>query len=488
MVTTNSRVWSDSGVEPAAGDEVYTGQERPIAEYDNWAMWAVTTDIDTIAGILNSLEKVEAVTRLTFDTEANRPAEADLTLADDEGWIYLELDTGRIYSVKDDGAGNAVWFQLGIGENDVGSTELASDAVNSTHVQTDAIGSAEIQANSVGDDELDLSISPTWTGTHTFDDGLSMDGNLDLAGNTLVDTTQGYYDLTDGNNLRLSTGNAIEDESGTRRVSFESAETRIRDESGQPVLDSSSDNYVKLNARSAQPIQIEDIEGGFTAVQYDTDTDAGVLRTPKAHINIQSQGSVNSKGLHIKFDGTDTTLQSFSDSSFTRSVIGLSGSRVDINAANLRLATGHAIEDGSGNKRVEMTGNGTLIYSDDDNGNQIQGIELRGNNYTRLNSDANHDIEFQDDEGSFTALRYTASSSAPGTLKLTGAQAKFSAGDSIAAPNTNFYGVASIYTGRDSAESKQIIFKTTGDEYAGLRATNGELEGQDDNGNTVILT
>jgi len=154
MVQTESRVWSDSGVEPAVGDEVYTGQERPIAEHDNWAMWAVTKDVDTIAGILNSLEKVEAVTRLTFDTEANRPAEGDLTLADDEGWIYLELDTGRIYSVKDDGAGNPVWFQLGIGEDDVGSTELATDAVGSTHVQTDAVGSDEIAADAVGNSEV----------------------------------------------------------------------------------------------------------------------------------------------------------------------------------------------------------------------------------------------------------------------------------------------------------------------------------------------
>lgn len=241
MVQTESRVWSDSGVEPATGDETYTGQERPIAEYDNWAMWAVTKDIDTIAGILNTLELVEAVTRLTFDTSGNRPAEANLTLADDEGWIYLELDTGRIYSVKDDGAGNPVWFQLGIGENDVGSTELATDAVGTTHLQTgsvdadaiatdavdsaeiaasavgsseiatgavgsdeiadgaigtadisadavtsgeiatDAVGAAEISADAVGTSEIDLSIAPTWTAGHTFDAGLSANGTVDVS-------------------------------------------------------------------------------------------------------------------------------------------------------------------------------------------------------------------------------------------------------------------------------------------------------------------
>jgi hypothetical protein len=208
MIQTESRVWPDSGVKPAVGDEVYTGQERPIAEYDNWAMWAVTKDVDMIAGIINDLELVESVTRLTFDTEANRPSEADLTLADDEGWIYLELDTGRIYSVKDDGAGNPVWFQLGIGKNDVGSTELATDAVGTTHLQTgavdadaigdgevgsaeiaadavgssevatDAIGSAEISTDAVGMSEIDTSISPTWTSSHTFDAGLTANGQI----------------------------------------------------------------------------------------------------------------------------------------------------------------------------------------------------------------------------------------------------------------------------------------------------------------------
>jgi hypothetical protein len=197
MVQTESRVWSDSGVEPAVGDEIYTGQERPIAEYDNWAMWAITKDVDTITGILNSLEKVEAVTRLTFDTEANRPGEADLTLTDDEGWIYLELDTGRIYSVKDDGAGNPVWFQLGIGENDVSSTELATDAVETIHLQTDAVDADAIAADAVGTSELDLSITPTWTGSHTFGSGFSLGANVSASGHKLTEV--GTIELNDKN-------------------------------------------------------------------------------------------------------------------------------------------------------------------------------------------------------------------------------------------------------------------------------------------------
>jgi hypothetical protein len=164
MEQTESRVWSDSGVEPAVGDEVYTGQERPIAEYDNWAMWAVTKDIDTLATILGSLEAVNAVTKFTFDTEANRIDEANLTLVDDEGWIYFELDTGRIWCVNDDGSG-AAWQQLGFGADDIGSTELAIDAVGATHLKTGsvdadaigagAVGSSKIATGAVGSNEID---------------------------------------------------------------------------------------------------------------------------------------------------------------------------------------------------------------------------------------------------------------------------------------------------------------------------------------------
>jgi ribulose bisphosphate carboxylase small subunit len=51
-----SRVWGDQGTEPDPGDEIYSGSERPIAEYDNWAMWSTTTDIKTLFDWLDSVE------------------------------------------------------------------------------------------------------------------------------------------------------------------------------------------------------------------------------------------------------------------------------------------------------------------------------------------------------------------------------------------------------------------------------------------------
>ena len=150
MVQTESRVWSDSGVEPAVGDEVYTGQERPIAEYDNWAMWAVTKDVDSLAEIVNDLELVDSVTKFTFDTEANRTDEANLADPDDDGWIYFEIDTGRLYA-----ASGGTWTRFDDAEeNSITSTELATDAVDTTHIQTDAVTADEISADSVGVPEL----------------------------------------------------------------------------------------------------------------------------------------------------------------------------------------------------------------------------------------------------------------------------------------------------------------------------------------------
>jgi len=102
MVNRESRVWSDSGVEPAAGDEVYVGQERPIAQYDNWAMWTVTTDIKTLFDVIGTLEGVDGVTEITYDTKANRGD------AGQEGHLYIEHDTG--IALVDNGT---EWIELG---------------------------------------------------------------------------------------------------------------------------------------------------------------------------------------------------------------------------------------------------------------------------------------------------------------------------------------------------------------------------------------
>lgn len=40
--------WSALGTRPAAGDEIYTPGEQPIASYDNWWNWAVSQDLEAL--------------------------------------------------------------------------------------------------------------------------------------------------------------------------------------------------------------------------------------------------------------------------------------------------------------------------------------------------------------------------------------------------------------------------------------------------------
>jgi len=43
-----SRIWSDTGTEPAAGEEPVEGGERYPAEWQNWILWALTADVDAL--------------------------------------------------------------------------------------------------------------------------------------------------------------------------------------------------------------------------------------------------------------------------------------------------------------------------------------------------------------------------------------------------------------------------------------------------------
>lgn len=69
-----SRVWGDEGVEPDPGEETYEGGEQPIAEYDNWAMWSVTNDIETLFAWLDTVED-DLDTHIADDTNPHNVTE-----------------------------------------------------------------------------------------------------------------------------------------------------------------------------------------------------------------------------------------------------------------------------------------------------------------------------------------------------------------------------------------------------------------------------
>ena len=104
-------------------------------------------------------------------------------------------------------------------------------------------------------------------------------------------------------NLRLATGQSIEDGSGTERLSVEGGFTSLKDENGNNAFSADDGVEVRLEARSGTPIQVRDAEGGFDALTYSTSGSApgtfeltnAVLELPNPTQN-QLQLSYDSSG------------------------------------------------------------------------------------------------------------------------------------------------------------------------------------------------
>lgn len=114
----------------------------------------------------------------------------------------------------------------------------------------------------------------------------SASSNFDLAGNTLFDSTRGFVELGNNEDLRLATGQAIEDGGGTERLLFGNS-TEFKDETGQTVIDANnSANGINLNVPTGT-LRLNDFEGNFTAVEYETFASApGRLKLTNANLNV----------------------------------------------------------------------------------------------------------------------------------------------------------------------------------------------------------
>lgn len=119
---------------------------------------------------------------------------------------------------------------------------------------------------------------------------------------------------------------------------------------------------------------IYDDEGEFTGVQYDTDPNAGVLRTPNAGVRIEGDqdglGSLSTgSGLELYYDSSRSAsvLRSYDEDLATNRTIEYRASLHDFayGNADLRLATGQAIEDGSGTERIGFGSSTTEIRTPD---------------------------------------------------------------------------------------------------------------------------
>ena len=157
----------------------------------------------------------------------------------------------------------------------------AGNGINKEYLDNSNELTLEIAANSIRENELDESITPTWTGEHTFSSG------IDLSGGAITDSLQDHLDLTgDGNNLRLSTGQAIEDEAGDKRLELPNNGVRVFGDND--YVFEALDGRVRNRIQAGSTWEIEDLELGSVSVSYSTGSSTGTLDLSNSNLLVQS--------------------------------------------------------------------------------------------------------------------------------------------------------------------------------------------------------
>lgn len=169
-----SRIWSERGTKPAPGDEIYRPGYQPIAGYDNWANWSITTDLHNLRDQVGGLDDVyyrqsiadslfyarhEADDRF-LDADGDTAAQdSDYYLPDanifDVEQIRRQGDTGVSTGVRLMEAGEDVIY-LSDGRLPAGDRSLFNYNPSSSPTDTVVIGSAAVPRIELQGDELDL--------------------------------------------------------------------------------------------------------------------------------------------------------------------------------------------------------------------------------------------------------------------------------------------------------------------------------------------
>ena len=159
----------------------------------------------------------------------------------------------------------------------------------------------------------DIGGTPTWTGEHNFANPLTIgqhthprllfdsDGgrNWRLMGSDPSfsirdDTTEiDYLSILEGGpvsvenaDLRLDTGQSIEDGDGNRRFDIGSGRTLIADESGNPAIALGTGDEYRYYADFNRPWTLFDLEGGNSAIKYQTSASSpGTLELTNARLD-----------------------------------------------------------------------------------------------------------------------------------------------------------------------------------------------------------
>ena len=137
----------------------------------------------------------------------------------------------------------------------------------------------------------------------------------------------------------------------------------------------------------------------------------------------------------------------------------------DINAENIRLATGQAIKDGGGTDRIEIKSARTSVQYEDG----TFGLNLTKGNFSGLNAYSNTSVGIYDKEANKPAVKYIASASPPGTFRMS---------NSILQAHSDIAGL-----------TIEFFPSRTGNGLAGF-GTNGagDIYANDENGNTTVIS
>jgi len=250
----------------------------------------------------------------------------------------------------------------------------------------------------------------------------------------LVTLTGSPVPVGSGTNLELDQGQSIQDDTGTDRITL----------GGSDVVISTLDvNTFSTTPRFDQGLQVDQGE----AIEDDSGT---------SRVSINS-GDV---GISTADVGSFSTQPTFS--------------------SGLAVSNSQSVVDGNGTERLSLESGFTSLK--DENGNNA--VSADDGVQVRLQARSGTPIQVRDSEGSFDAVTYSTSSTAPGTLSLDNAQL-VADGDGVVGTRG---GSAVEIGGNTSTQSLKIGFLDENGNQVHLFADNGDLKAQDNNGNVTTLT
>lgn len=157
----------------SATNHVYV--EPDTATQDNASVQAYTStgtapanalkigEIDTSADSVTELNRVPSLNTLSIGSGLDMPDDVPIQWGDDND-IDLEYVSSSDVLDIDGGAG----LRLSNGDFDINTNDIVDGGTTIWSGTDGHLNGSAIETDGIGTDEIDLSVTPTWTGSHTF--------------------------------------------------------------------------------------------------------------------------------------------------------------------------------------------------------------------------------------------------------------------------------------------------------------------------------